>query len=162
VPAMKVFLFTLVILTQFYLQWGWGAEKPPKLVRLKPEEFAGYYPVYTVITNRNIKLPHGQKRIFSPQRTRQFLLSEWFDTTTKYGTGKGDVVIFENNDPKWHLQAPDDFKHFSAEWVTEDVIKIEVWPGRIIQLIELINVETGEVLYRSATDFFAEIQPPEK
>ncbi len=126
-PAMKVFLFTSVILTQFYLQWGWGAEKPVKLVRRKPEEFAAY-----------------------------------FDTTTKYGTGKGDVVIFENNDPKWRLQAPDDFKHFSAEWVTEDVIKIEVWPGRIIQLIELINVETGEVLYRSATDFFAEIQPPEK
>src|SRR2546430_7615152 len=104
VPAMKVFLFTLAILTQFYLQSGWGAEKPPKLVKLKPEEFADCFSSYSVVTNQNIKVPEGQKRVSSPQNTRQFLVSESFDRTKPYADRKGEVIIFDGNRPKWHLQ----------------------------------------------------------
>src|SRR5436309_1069543 len=110
-------------------------EKPTKLLKLNPADFADSYPVYNIFTKRDGKLPQDKRPVFSPQKTREFLLSETFDTSKQYGEWKGKVIIFEASQPKWVLEAHD-FKHFSAEWVTEDVIKIEVWPGRIVQLIE--------------------------
>jgi hypothetical protein len=149
---MKQCIFAILA----FLTWASGTlaaeEKPWKLVTLKPAEFEQCYPVHSVVTNQSRNLTQDQKPVSSPQKTRQFLLSEFFDNAKPYGEWRGEVLIFDDNKPKWRLQAHD-FKHFRAEWVTEDIIKIEVWPGRIVQLIELINVETGNVLYRSASQF---------
>ena len=150
VPAMKVFLFTLVILTQFSLQCGRSAEKPPKLMKLKSADFAQYFPVYSVITNRVGKLAVNQKLVSSPHETKKFLLRELTDSKTPYEEKRAKVIIFEDNQPKWQLQVHG-FKNLSADWVSEEVMKVEVWPGRAVQLVELIQVEAGKVLYRSAT-----------
>jgi hypothetical protein len=129
-----------------------GAEAPLRLNKLNPTNFVRHFPTYSMLNGKSITLPKEQKRSSSPQGTKELVIHQLTDQKTPYEDSRAEIIVMSASKPKWHLRI-EGFKNLNADWVTEEVIKIEIWPGRAVQLVELINIETGTVLFRSATGF---------
>jgi hypothetical protein len=139
---------------------------------------------YHVITNRNItlleenvavriehgwmtaaeyarlKLSKGETRIATPFGSKAFSIESLTDSTkTPYEDMKAQVVVFQNGRPKYEFEFKG-FKDFDADWIDEKLLKIVSWPGTRVKVTELINVETGRVIYKSAEGLYDRLGPP--
>ncbi|MCI0348631.1 MAG: hypothetical protein L0Z53_04325 [Acidobacteriales bacterium] len=143
-------ILIILVFTTAFLQSLYGQEKQLKLNKLRSADFTAHYPVYSVVSNQTVKPSSAEKRAATPLGTKELVVLRLTDQKTPYENSKAAIIILENSQAKWRLEVRG-FKNLSADWVTEEVLKVEVWPGRAVQLVELINIETGDILYRSAT-----------
>jgi hypothetical protein len=124
------------------------------LIKEDVHEFAGNYPTNDKIINKYFKLQQNQKPVFTPLGSKECVIIYLTDyTNTPYEKMEAQIVISKNHLPKNSLNIKG-FKNLDVEWIDEDVLKIESWPGTSVQLIELINTENGHILYRSATGIY--------
>lgn len=129
---------------------------------LSPETFAVQTDSGWLIASeyKRLKLSGGKTRIPSPLGSRGFSLVSLTDSTkTSYDEMKVRVVVFEAGKPKCQFDFTG-FKNFDAGWIDENVLKIVSWPGTRVKVTELINVETGKVIYRSAEGVYDRLEPP--
>jgi hypothetical protein len=70
-----------------------------------------------------------------------------------YEEMKAHAVVFQAGHPRWQFDFTG-FKNFDVDWIDEKVIKIVSWPGTRVRVTELINVETGKIIYRSVEGIY--------
>jgi len=96
-----------------------------------------------------LKLTNGVTQVSSPFGSKAYgILS--LDDATKISPDEivVHVVVFQNGQPKWTFDFKG-FDNFDADWIDEKTLKIIYWPGTHAKATELIDVETGKVIYRS-------------
>ena len=96
-----------------------------------------------------LKLTNGVTQVSSPFGSKAYgILS--LDDATKISPDEivVHVVVFQNGQPKWTFDFKG-FDDFDADWIDEKTLKIIYWPGTHAKATELIDVETGKVIYRS-------------
>lgn len=81
--------------------------------------------------------------------TRDFVLIQLTDSKTPYEDTRAVIAISEDGKPASYLMIKG-FKNLNVEWVTEDVLKVDTWPGRSLQIVELLDITNGRVLYAGA------------
>jgi hypothetical protein len=121
------------------------------LRQLDVREFTDNFPV----VHKSCSTGDGQvgstEMVFTRQGARSFCIRELTDSM-KVGSEdrRAEIIIYENK----KVQSILDIKGFKApleaRWIGEEVLEVESWPGRCVQLIELVNVTTGKVIYKSA------------
>ena len=131
------------------------AEGAGKQHKLKHSDYAAYFPIYSPMTNAQIALSREEKRAGSALGTRELVIDRISDPKASYEQARANIVILEGKKPKCRL-AIKGFKNLDADWVTEDLVKVEMWPASTLQLVEILHVETGQVVYRAATRHIAE------
>jgi hypothetical protein len=130
--------------------------------KLSPETFAiqtslGWIPAAEY---RRLKLSKGETRISSPLNSKEFSLVSLTDSTkTSYDEMKAQVVVFQDGQPRWQFGFTG-FKNFDADWIDEKALKIVSWPGTRVRVTELINVETGKIIYRSVERVYDRQESP--
>lgn len=112
-------------------------------------EFSPYFPAFHAWDASAPKIPKDAKPVSTRFGLRDFVLIQLTDSKTPYEDTKAVIVISQTGKPASFLTIKG-FKNLSAEWVTEDVLKVETWPGRAIQIVQLIDVNGGKVLYTGA------------
>ncbi len=154
--GMAMFLLAVLFLvTCFATPWqavGPAEENAVQEIRiskLEVREFQGYFPQYIAITNQETVLPTGLARSFSEYRTRHFEVSSNEGENPPYEQRRARIFVFQGPKAECRLDVVG-FKNIDVRWITEDILIIETWPGRVVRLITLINVETGSTIYRSA------------
>lgn len=146
-PRWKVIgLFVL------FCAWGTlsGQELPLELQQIDSNSFTSNYPRISAVNDRNFEDSRFQQRIPTRYGTRAYSVAKRAGGTVPYEQAKASVLVFHGKQPVWELEIVG-FKNFQVDWVTEDVLKVESWPTSTLQLVELINLKSGEVIYRSAT-----------
>jgi len=101
---------------------------------------------------KRLKLTNGETRIASPFGSKEFVLASLSDAT-KVGEVKAQFVVFQDGKPKWRFDFIG-FRDADADWIDEKTLKIVYWPGTRVRVTELINVETGKIIYRSADGIY--------
>lgn len=129
------------------------------LHQMKPADFAGSYARFVTVTNMDETIPRKTTAIPTRHRSREFKLLQTPESSTPYEEAKATVFIQEGQKITARLEVSG-FKNLDVQWVTEDVLKIEIWLGASLELIELIEVQTGRVLYRTATAHGFASTPP--
>jgi hypothetical protein len=106
-----------------------------------------------------LKLSKGETHISTPIGSKAFSLVSLTDSTqTPYDEMKAQIVVFQDGRPQWQFDFIG-FKNFDADWIDEKVIKIVSWPGTRVRATELINVETGKIIYKSAEGIYDRLGP---
>jgi hypothetical protein len=136
----------------------------PVIIKLNVNDFSQYYPSYNHITNGYLSVPKEVRRVSSPDGTKRFVVLDLTDSKTPYERTRSDIIVLDNDEQKWCMAASG-FKNLYVDWITEEILKIEIYPGsgNSLKLTELINVETGEVLFKSAIRYqlpFPKNPPP--
>jgi len=154
------------------------------VMELDANEFAGSFTNYCAITNadfklpteklavrsglgwistaenKRLKLPDGETRVATPLGSKEFRVVLLTDSTkTPYEEMKARIVVFQDERPECQFDFTG-FKDFDADWIDEKVLKIVSWPGTRVKITELVNVETGKVVYRAAEGIFDRLEPP--
>ena len=151
----------LSALTVALLGLGWfcnaSDEGKAQLYKLDPNDsvFVGFYPTYTSIVSNRVAIPSKPKHVGSPFGTREFVVINEGGPQIPYDKVRTQIIVLENGVQQWSVGVAG-AKNLNVNWVTEEVLKVENWPGpgHSLVLIELINVETGKVLLRSATRLY--------
>jgi hypothetical protein len=112
-------------------------------------EYSRYLPVFKTWDASAPQIPHDANRVSTKFELRDFVLIQLTDSKTPYENTKAVIAISQGGKPASYLTI-NGFKNFAAEWTTEDVLKVETWPGRAIQIVQLIDVNDGKVLYSGA------------
>lgn len=112
-------------------------------------EYSRYLPVFRTWDASAPQIPHNANRVSTKFGLRDLVLIQLTDSKTPYENTKAVIAISQGAKPASYLTIKG-FKNLSAEWTTEDVLKVETWPGRAIQIVELIDVNDGKVLYSGA------------
>jgi hypothetical protein len=152
-------LIALLVAAAAYAQ-----EEPVVRVQLDPKAFSRYYPRYSRIpAGQASAIPAAAQRVPGPDRDRSFVRVDLTGPTTPYDQARSDIIVFDKDMAKWRVAAAG-FKNLDVDWVTNEVLKIELSPGagNSLVLTELINVETGQVVYRAAIRYVSasQTQPP--
>lgn len=112
-------------------------------------EFTRYFPVFKTWDASAPPIPRNAKHISTRFGLRDFVLIQLTDSKTPYENTKAVIAMSQDGKPASYLTLKG-FKNLSADWVTEDVLKVETWPGRAIQIVELIDVNDGKAVYTGA------------
>ncbi|HVU27683.1 MAG TPA: hypothetical protein VHG71_08100 [Verrucomicrobiae bacterium] len=108
----------------------------------------------TAAEYKRLKLTNGTTQISSPFGSKAYSVF-WRGDVTKISPDNIvlHVVVFQDCRPKYKF----DFQGFAdwdADWIDEKLLKIVYWPGTRVRVTELINVETGKIIYRSADGIY--------
>ena len=156
---------------------------PEMVMQLNANDTTESYANYCAITNQDIQLPadnfavqtklgwmsateysrlklsDGVTNVFTPLGSKEFRLMLLTDSTrTTYDEMKARIVVFQDRKPKYRFDF-NRFKGFDADWIDERVLKIVSWPGSRVRVTELVNVETGKIIYRSADGIYENPEP---
>jgi hypothetical protein len=152
---VAIVLFAIICIL-FSLQLDTAAPLESKLipVKLNVNEFLQYYPSYQHITTNSPVIPVGIKKMSSPDGTKDFVIVNLTSPKTPYEEVRSDIIVIQNG-KKECLLTIGGFKNLYVDWITEEILKIDNWPGpgNSLRLTELIDVETGKVLFKSATRY---------
>jgi hypothetical protein len=94
------------------------------------------------------KLPISGKKVSSPQGTRWFfeidpdyksVVKPW-NTTLEIGNNSHDEILLE-------AHFVDHGNDFSAHWINEELLFVQVWWGRIVSSDLIIDVSSGKLIY---------------
>jgi hypothetical protein len=108
----------------------------------------------TAAEYNRLKLSKGETRISSPLASKELATTSITDSAkVSHDKMKAHFVIFQAGHPRWQFDFTG-FKNFDVDWIDEKVIKIVSWPGTRARVTELINVETGKIIYRSAEGIY--------
>ena len=154
------------------------------IVELNENEIVESYSGYRLITNHDIKLPveqfavrgdlgwispaeskrlklsEGKTSIPTPLGSKEFRLVLLTDSTkTPPEKMKARFVVFQDGRPKCQFEF-NGFKSLDADWIDEKALRIVYWPGTRVRVIELINVETGKIIYKSASGIYDHLESP--
>jgi hypothetical protein len=131
-------------------------------VKLSAEKFAVRTELgwITSAEYERLKLCKGETRISTPLGSKAFSLMSLTDSTqTPYEEMKAQILVFQDGRPQWQFDFIG-FKNFDADWIDEKIIKIVSWPrGTRVSVTELVNVETGMIIYKSAEGFYDRLEP---
>jgi hypothetical protein len=116
--------------------------------KLDIKEFQKYVPTFKLtdavqIVKSNDGISRSQYGSFG------FSLKTLTPELTPYENSHGEIFIYKSNKLIGHL-AVAGYKNVSVAWVSEDILKVEVWPGRAVQVVVLFNASTHEIIYTSA------------
>jgi hypothetical protein len=112
-------------------------------------EFSRYLPAFKPWDASAPVIPGKAEHVRSKFGTRDFVLIQLTDSKTPYEDTRAVIAIFEDGKPASYLRIKG-FKNLNVEWVTEDVLKVDTWPGRSLQIVELLDITNGLVLYTGA------------
>lgn len=121
----------------------------PSVKEPSTAEFSRYVPAFHAWNASAPKIPQDGKHVSTRFGLRDFVLIQLTDSKTPYEDTRAVIAISQAGKPASYLTIKG-FKNLSAEWVTEDVLKVETWPGRAIQIVQLIDINDGKVLYTGA------------
>jgi hypothetical protein len=130
-------------------------------IKLSAEKFAVRTDLgwITSAEYERLKLSKGETRISTPLGSKAFSLISLTDSTqTPYEEMKAQIVVFQDGRLQWQFDFIG-FKNFDADWIDEKVIKIVSWQGTRVSVTELINVETGKIIYKSVEGFYDRLEP---
>jgi hypothetical protein len=114
----------------------------------------------TVTEYKSTKWTNGETHVSTPLGAREFRVIRLTDPTkTPYEDIKIRIVVFQDGQPQCQFDFTG-YKDFDADWIDEKVIKIVFWPGTRVRVVELVNVETGKVIYRSAAGIYDRLESP--
>lgn len=125
-------------------------------IKLSPETFAVRTDLGWIAAAeyKRLKLAQGETHVFTPLGSKAFGLKWLTDSPpAPYEKMKAQIIIFQDGRPKYKFDFTG-FKNFEVDWIDEKVLKIVSWPGTRVRVTELINVETGEIIYRSADGIY--------
>jgi len=114
----------------------------------------------TVAECKSWYLTNEETHFFTPLGGKEFRVIPLTDPAkTPYEDRKVRIVVFQDGQPQCQFDFTG-FKDFDADWIDEKVIKIVSWPGTRARVTELVNVETGKIIYRSADGIYDRLEPP--
>jgi hypothetical protein len=146
----KFFLLLAVAATAGFTN-GPADDIPRDVIRLDVKEFREHFPAFGSANKKDVTRGAKEQQVRSPLDSRSFSLVYKTDSTkVPPGLMHAQILIFENGTAK-HLLDIKDFRSVSAEWIDEEILKVISWPGTCVRLVELVNVKSGAILYRSAT-----------
>jgi hypothetical protein len=136
-------------------------EAPLTVIQAKVADFANYFPTY-VRTNTSHLVTNSADKVPTMFKTKEFSLERLTNDKLPYDDRKAEILVFQNGGCIAHVECRG-FMRIDASWVDEDVLKIELWPSATLQLVELRQVLTGQIVYRAArqylTLFYSEPHP---
>ncbi len=180
-----IIYFVSVTATLFIccIQYSYAGGTFDSVEEMNDNEFIESYSNYSTITNSDIKfqskdflvrsqlgwisadeskrlkLPEENSGIGTPLGSKKFRLMFLTDPTkTPPAEMKARFIIFQEGRPVYRF----DFKNFrelDADWIDEKALKVVSWPGTRVRIIELINVETGKIIYKSASGIYDSLEP---
>lgn len=105
-------------------------------------------------------LPVSAKRISSPQGTR-WLVEVDPDYTSVEKPWTTRLYIGSNTDEKSVLQATftDHGNTFSAQWINEKLLFVQVWWGRIASSDLILDVDQGKFIYDQLANYGQLVEP---
>lgn len=121
--------------------------RPP--LKLEPKEFARYFSQF--VDKGVSAIIHTGRPTKSQYGTRAFTIKRLSEPTEPYEKNNAEVLVFEGTTLRHRLRLTG-FKTLAADWVTDEVLKLTIWPGRAIELIELIDVRSSKVLFQTANN----------
>ncbi len=122
------------------------------VVRQNVGEYLNQFPVRVKTQHINTNFYESKKS--TPQGSKELRLVYLTDPkSTPYEKMEAMIVVMVKETPIFDLKVTG-FNDLDAEWIDEDLLKIDLWPGRCVELIELFDTRNGRVLYRSSTGIF--------
>ncbi len=125
-------------------------------LNLSPQTFAVKTDLgwITAAEYNRLHLSKGKTRISSPLGSKEFGTTSITDSTrVPYEEMKAHIVVFKTGHPRWQFDFTS-FRNLDVDWIDENVIKIVSWPGTRVRVTELINIETGKIVYRSTEGIY--------
>ena len=107
----------------------------------------------TVAECKSCYWTNGETHFFTPVGGKEFRVIPLTPTKTPYEDQKVRIIVFQHGQPKCQFDLTG-LKSFDADWIDEKVIKMVFWPGTRVRVTELITVENGKILSRSADGIY--------
>lgn len=89
------------------------------------------------------------KVVFSPHKTKKLYIKSTDPSVVPYNESKTTITVMTEDGPVSIVEVKA-YKSFNVEWINEETIHIESWPGRCIQIDEIIDVTNNTRIYSSA------------
>jgi len=84
---------------------------------------------------------------YTPFKTRSAVtINESNLEVVGYSDSKAKIAIFEQLDSKMVIEITS-YKSFSYQWINEDLISIESWPGRCVNINMVYDFSSNKVIY---------------
>jgi hypothetical protein len=135
----------IAILLLFMSQSLRAAEAPVQIVVLEPKEVAQFFASGKGVVK---KAPSGT-RIGSELGTREMILVQKTGADVPYEDQVAEVFV-SGGQKKWRVFRVRGFKRLEAAWADENLIKFEIWPSSVMQLVQFVDARTGKTVYRDA------------
>ncbi len=109
------------------------------------------------------EVPNSARKLVSPQGTRWFFEVDPDYTSTKepwnttlfiHKVGEADRLL--------RVDVMDHGNTFTASWINEKLLFVQVWWGRIASSDLIIDIEQDKVIYHELASYIETIQPCEK
>ncbi len=84
---------------------------------------------------------------YSPHKTRKLKIKSNINIVA-YDISQTIITIFKSDSPLAIVELKGS-KHVNVSWINEELIHIQNWPGRCLQLDSIFNVVKREFIYRS-------------
>ena len=89
------------------------------------------------------------KIIYSPLKTKKLYIKSTDPTVVPYEKSSTTISVFSANGPLSIIKFGG-YKSYNLNWINEELLHLEIWPGRCIELDEIINLNETKKIYSSA------------
>jgi hypothetical protein len=96
--------------------------------------------------------PELREGIKSPRGCFQFILVKQPESDAPDKEQTARIFVFEDKTPLSQFEIRGT-KNIVANWVSDELLSIEIWPGKIICLTQIVNVGTGHSVLKSAVSY---------
>jgi len=138
-------IFTLFLLLVFSFP-AWASDLNDNVFK---EDVAQWKDYLTIIRDYNSKeddLSSPKEIRYSNFKTKKVLIKSSDLSKVPYDKSVAKFIIVTISGPTIVIEVKK-YKTFHINWVNEELIHFQIWPGRCLELDQIININTKEIIY---------------
>jgi len=146
VKTIKFIFLTLGLSILASVVWSYEENLEP--IKTNHSEWKQYIPTIRSYDPKIDGIKDKLDYIFSQHRTRKYSIKESDLSKIPYNKSIALITIYDTKKPLSVIEIKS-YKSYRLDWLNEELIHIQTWPGRCVQLDEIINIKTKASIYSS-------------